>query len=287
MQLSLAFLSLLLGTSLALDITKPQTLAYQSEELCADHAGVHSSAINTEMSGKTLKIVPYRWNDNQTMVCNPIDYSSANVEGDIFARIIGEDIMPLVKAKNQIVLYNCTYDDGTSEPVFLLNGKETIMLDFIRGDCQITFGYNNTVDFGSMKLGGVAQNPNKCSRLAVTGKIKLTNFDETNELGDGVVDVYFQEINGTSLEIEGKDISLTCQFSGTGIYSTVICTDKMFMNNYGIFQFFYLDDGMLYFYNIDSVDPSESCWQTAFGGLNASAFGLLALGLLYWFLSLF
>jgi hypothetical protein len=283
---SLLIFAILAVSCFCIDITQNQRLAFQSQELCIKHSGVFSSAINTQMSGSVLKINPYNWNDGRNMTCKPTTYSADFVNNDIFAVILGERLMPMVKNnKNIIVFYNCTYDDDNSwEPVFLVNAKDTIMLDFPESDCQITFGYSSYFNFGNLSIEAQSQNPNQCSKVELSGKISLTQFVESGETGRGTVQLYTDILAGTSLLAEGKDIAIECSFDGTGVYSTIVCPDdQIFEERYGLFQFFYLADGVTYYYYVDGV--SDSCWQYAFAGLGLKAFGMLWLFAFYWLMN--
>lgn len=271
-----------LALSYAIDITKTQTLYWQMGQSCKNHQGSSGSSVTiSSSSGDKMTITPYHWNNNQTMECKSISYSPEVVNNDQFSREIGEVLMPNVTQKNQIVLYNCTYESKEWETVFLLNGKGVILLVFNDG-CQTALGVSAFYDYSKLNISGDSTNPNNCSSFVLSGKFSVNGFSQSDIQDNGVAEVYTEQLSTDFLSEDIHDLKMTCYFQGFGVYYTMFCSvPEEGRTSTQLMVFFFLDNEESFFYAVDQHHAVEDvCWQVSKLGNLFSVYSWLLLSLI-------
>lgn len=240
----------------ALDLTKNQTLYYNWEVYCKNHPGQYESTIDLAPNGKTLVVTPTNWLNETAFTCNPIDYDPSLLPSDDeLDKLLGESLMPLIKDKNQILFYNCTYDEDSYELVFLVNGQKILTFFFIEDNCQISFSPAIFYDFTTLNFQGQAKNDKNCKGVVFEGNLKLYNFTGLQSpytpkgLGDeieGSLTLRADNITGGFVVGDMTNAHLQCNFESLGVFYAISCPSENFFLNYQMFGVFLLDNGDVY-----------------------------------------
>lgn len=259
----------------ALDLTKPMTLYYNWEAYCRRHPGSADSTIDVapNPNGKGLTFTPTNWLNETTFTCTPTTFDESKVSSnDFLALLLGKSLSPMIKDKDQVNFYNCTYEEEYSELVFLINGQNIMTLNFIEDDCQIAFSPAAFYDFTAVDFQGVAENPNKCSHINFEGNVHFYNFSglqrpfgSMSQLKDeieGSLTIRADNMGGSLIIGDASSTKMQCAFQSFGSFYALSCPNDHFYMNNAFFGVFLLDNGDSYiFLQGDEDEDGLPCLQ--------------------------